>query len=327
MHARLRFFGVIVDRDRRAAPGTEPPQETFNAREIRPGRAGRTRRRRKFCASSVSGMGEEDRRLARMSAPAGSSRTRPACWKRLGHRLVSHVAGNGWRPSRPAQPDAVRAHKLAQSLSSEMQWALSGWAGLELAAPFVTAVPVMPGRHRFQRAGRRATTGSDAKPRPARGQGGRADRVPRALRVLAFAPARVPRAAGCRVRRRSMPTCARSAAAAKKPRARTPGADPCLTSNSNAHPKRANSGRGRLFQLPRRTRRYIRPQPRRPRRAGTRAPHGGDGSEAPADLARPTSTSISRFSRIRKVMWGRSKLRWRRSAQNQPQRSRQGGGG
>ena len=33
--------------------------------------------------------------------------------------------------------------ELAQALRSDMQWALSGWAGLELAAPFVTTVPVI----------------------------------------------------------------------------------------------------------------------------------------------------------------------------------------
>jgi hypothetical protein len=33
--------------------------------------------------------------------------------------------------------------ELAPALSSDMQWALSGWAGLELAAPFVTTVPVI----------------------------------------------------------------------------------------------------------------------------------------------------------------------------------------
>lgn len=33
--------------------------------------------------------------------------------------------------------------ELAQTLSAEMHWALTGWAGLELAAPFVTTVPVI----------------------------------------------------------------------------------------------------------------------------------------------------------------------------------------
>lgn len=33
--------------------------------------------------------------------------------------------------------------ELAHTLSAQMTWALSGWAGLELAAPFVSAVPVL----------------------------------------------------------------------------------------------------------------------------------------------------------------------------------------
>ncbi len=53
------------------------------------------------------------------------------------------------------RPETVGAHRvlrdpmqfarteLAQALSPEMQWAFSGWAGLELAAPFVTTVPVI----------------------------------------------------------------------------------------------------------------------------------------------------------------------------------------
>ncbi len=53
------------------------------------------------------------------------------------------------------RPDTVGAHRvlrdpmqfarteLAQALRPETQWALSGWAGLELAAPFVTTVPVI----------------------------------------------------------------------------------------------------------------------------------------------------------------------------------------
>jgi hypothetical protein len=32
---------------------------------------------------------------------------------------------------------------LARALNPRMKWALSGWAGLELAAPFVTTVPVL----------------------------------------------------------------------------------------------------------------------------------------------------------------------------------------
>lgn len=48
----------------------------------------------------------------------------------LAHRILRD-------PMRFAQTD------LAPSLDSRMRWALSGWAGLELAAPFVTTVPVL----------------------------------------------------------------------------------------------------------------------------------------------------------------------------------------
>jgi hypothetical protein len=52
-------------------------------------------------------------------------------------------------------PETVLAHRvlrdpmqfvrtdLARALDPRMEWALSGWAGLELAAPFVTTVPVL----------------------------------------------------------------------------------------------------------------------------------------------------------------------------------------
>jgi hypothetical protein len=80
----------------------------------------------------------------------------------------SRGVGSGWQLADAAglleawtaylvdhRPDTVGAHRvlrdpmqfarteLAQALSPEMQWALSGWAGLELAAPFVTTVPVI----------------------------------------------------------------------------------------------------------------------------------------------------------------------------------------
>ena len=76
--------------------------------------------------------------------------------------------GSGWQLADPGglleawtaylvdhRPETVGAHRvlrdpmqfarteLAQTLSAEMEWALSGWAGLELAAPFVTTVPVI----------------------------------------------------------------------------------------------------------------------------------------------------------------------------------------
>jgi hypothetical protein len=80
----------------------------------------------------------------------------------------SRGVGSGWRLLDPTglledwaqnlvthPPEAVLAHRvlrdpmqfaktdLARSLNPRMPWALSGWAGLEMAAPFVTTVPVI----------------------------------------------------------------------------------------------------------------------------------------------------------------------------------------
>jgi hypothetical protein len=81
----------------------------------------------------------------------------------------SRGVGSGWRLAEPGrlldawsdhvathQPQALLAHRalqdpmqflrseLASELSSQQfPWAVSGWAGLELAAPFVTAVPLL----------------------------------------------------------------------------------------------------------------------------------------------------------------------------------------
>jgi hypothetical protein len=80
----------------------------------------------------------------------------------------SRGVGSGWRLVNAADlleawteylvshpPETVLAHRvlrdplqfartdLARALNPRMPWALSGWAGLELAAPFVTAVPVL----------------------------------------------------------------------------------------------------------------------------------------------------------------------------------------
>jgi hypothetical protein len=80
----------------------------------------------------------------------------------------SRGVGSGWRLGDTARlldawtqhlishpPETVLAHRtlrdpmrfaktdLARSLNPRMSWALSGWAGLELAAPFVTTVPVL----------------------------------------------------------------------------------------------------------------------------------------------------------------------------------------
>jgi len=80
----------------------------------------------------------------------------------------SRGVGSGWQLADTAalldawtrhlvdhQPDTVLAHRvlrdplqfartdLARALNQRMEWAVTGWAGLEVAAPFVTAVPVL----------------------------------------------------------------------------------------------------------------------------------------------------------------------------------------
>lgn len=80
----------------------------------------------------------------------------------------SRGVGSGWRVAdfnglleawgenlAAEPPRTVRAHRtlrepmqflrddLAQELSTRMHWAVSGWAGLELAAPFMTTTPVL----------------------------------------------------------------------------------------------------------------------------------------------------------------------------------------
>ncbi len=80
----------------------------------------------------------------------------------------SRGVGSGWRLADPAglldawtqhlishPPQTVLAHRvlpnpmqfareeLVRALNKRMTWALSGWAGLELSAPFATAVPVL----------------------------------------------------------------------------------------------------------------------------------------------------------------------------------------
>ena len=80
----------------------------------------------------------------------------------------SRGVGSGWRLVDPAAlldawtqhvathpPETVLAHRvlrdpmqfaktdLERALNPRMKWALSGWAGLEIAAPFVTTVPVI----------------------------------------------------------------------------------------------------------------------------------------------------------------------------------------
>ena len=121
----------------------EPPREAFNARE--------------FTDRSGWSYAQTTKLLRQLSA-------RGWVKKRGGSRGV----GSGWQVADSAglleawtaylvdhRPETVGAHRvlrdpmqfarteLAQTLSAEMQWALSGWPGLELAAPFVTTVPVI----------------------------------------------------------------------------------------------------------------------------------------------------------------------------------------
>lgn len=122
---------------------TEPPRETFNARE--------------FTDRSGWSYAQTTKVLRQLSERGWVKKTG-------GSRGV----GSGWQLADPAgllgawttylvsrRPETIGAHRvlrdplefarteLAKTLSPEMQWALSGWAGLELAAPFVTTVPVI----------------------------------------------------------------------------------------------------------------------------------------------------------------------------------------
>ena len=122
---------------------TEPPRDGFNARE--------------FTDRSAWSYAQTTKVLRQLSARGWVKKTG-------GSRGV----GSGWQLADAAglleawtaylvdhRPDTVGAHRvlrdpmqfarteLAQTLSPEMEWALSGWAGLELAAPFVTTVPVI----------------------------------------------------------------------------------------------------------------------------------------------------------------------------------------
>ena len=122
---------------------TEPPHETFNARE--------------FADRSGWSYAQTTKVLRQLSErgwvkKTGGSRGVGSGWQ-LGdapgllEAWTTYLVGH--------RPETVRAHRvlrdpmqfartqLAQALSPEMQWALSGWAGLELAAPFVTTVPVI----------------------------------------------------------------------------------------------------------------------------------------------------------------------------------------
>ena len=122
---------------------TELPLETFNARD--------------FTDRSGWSYAQTTKVLRQLSArgwvkKTGSSRGVGSGWQLadaggLLEAWTAYLVGH--------RPQTVGAHRvlrdpmqfarteLAQSLSAEMEWALSGWAGLELAAPFVTAVPVI----------------------------------------------------------------------------------------------------------------------------------------------------------------------------------------
>jgi hypothetical protein len=122
---------------------TEPPRASFNARE--------------FTDRSGWSYAQTTKLLRQLSARGWVKKTG-------GSRGV----GSGWQLDDAAglleawtaylvshRPETVGAHRvlrdpmqyarteLPQTLSADMEWALSGWAGLELAAPFVTTVPVI----------------------------------------------------------------------------------------------------------------------------------------------------------------------------------------
>lgn len=122
---------------------TEPPRETFNARE--------------FTHRSDWSYAQTTKVLRQLSArgwvkKTGGSRGVGSGWQ------LADAAGllDAWTAHLVShRPETIGAHRvlrdpmqfarteLAQTLSAETQWALSGWAGLELAAPFVTTVPVI----------------------------------------------------------------------------------------------------------------------------------------------------------------------------------------
>jgi hypothetical protein len=122
---------------------TDPQREPFNARE--------------FVDRSGWSYAQTTKVLRQLSARGWVKKTG-------GSRGV----GSGWQLADPAglleawttylvshRPETVGAHRvlrdplqfaraeLAHALRPETQWALSGWVGLELAAPFVTTVPVI----------------------------------------------------------------------------------------------------------------------------------------------------------------------------------------
>lgn len=122
---------------------TEPPRETFNARE--------------FTDRSGWSYAQTTKVLRQLKErgwvkKTGGSRGVGSGWQ-LADAAGLLEAWTTYLVSR--RPETVGAHRVlrdpmlfartevAQVLSAETQWALSGWAGLELAAPFVTTVPVI----------------------------------------------------------------------------------------------------------------------------------------------------------------------------------------
>jgi hypothetical protein len=122
---------------------TRPPREPFNAREL---------------AERSGWSHPQTTKVLRQFSDRG--------WVKKTGR--SRGVGSGWQLTAAAglleawtayladhRPETIGAHRvlrdpmrfarteLAQVLTPQMQWAFSGWAGLELAAPFVTTVPVI----------------------------------------------------------------------------------------------------------------------------------------------------------------------------------------
>jgi hypothetical protein len=122
---------------------TEPPRETFNAHEF-PNLSGWSYAQTTKVLRQLSARGWVKK--------TGGSRGVGSGWQ------LADAAGllDAWTACLVGhRPETVGAHRvlrdpmqfarteLAQALSSEMKWALTGWAGLELAAPYVTTVPVI----------------------------------------------------------------------------------------------------------------------------------------------------------------------------------------
>ena len=121
----------------------EAPEEAFNAREIA-ARAGWSYAQTTKVLRQLSERGWVKK--------TGGSRGVGSGWQ------LADAAGllEAWTTYLVShRPDGVGAHRvlrdpmqfarteLAKALRSDTHWALSGWAGLELAAPFVTTVPVI----------------------------------------------------------------------------------------------------------------------------------------------------------------------------------------